>query len=200
MRAKKTETAIRKEQIVGAALDLIGSKGVQSLSIARIAAQVGIVPSAIYSHFKGKEDILDEVLALIKNRFLENVAQIRQETPKARDRLKLLLKKQTFMLNENRAIPYVVFADGMYTGNPERKAKVAETMMTFLGMVQKIIEEGRKDGSIREDMISATAAIMFIGMIMPVAIISNLSEGLFDINEHLKNVWPAFDRCLSTRN
>ncbi|MDA3918106.1 MAG: TetR/AcrR family transcriptional regulator [Deltaproteobacteria bacterium] len=197
MRAKKTKTAIRKDQIVRAALDLIGSKGVQSLSIAGIAKQVGIVPSAIYSHFNGKEDILNEVLKLIKNRFLENVTQARKETPKALDRLNRLLKKQALMLNENRAIPFVIFADGIYTGNPERKTKVAEIMMTFLDMIQKIIEEGRQDGSIREDVVPATAAIMFIGMIMPVAIISNLSKDFFDINEHLKNIWPVFDRSIA---
>jgi AcrR family transcriptional regulator len=200
LRAKKTETAIRKEQIIHAALDLIGKKGIQSLSIAGIAKQVGIVPSAIYSHFNGKEDILDEVLRLIKNRFLENVSQARKETPKALDRLNRLLKKQTLMLNENRAIPFVVFSDGIYTGNPDRKEKVAEIIMTFLDMIQKIINEGRTDGSIREDVVPKTAAIMFIGMIMPVAIISNLSEGLFDINEHLKNVWPVFDRSISANS
>jgi len=197
LRAKKTETAIRKNQIIKAALDLIGSKGVQSLSISGIAEQVGIVPSAIYSHFKSKEDILDGVLKLIKNRFLKNITQARKKTPEALDRLQLLLKKQAFMLNENRAIPYIIFADGIYTGSPERKAKVSEIIMIFLDMVQKIIEEGRQDGSIREDVIPTTAAIMFIGMIMPVAIISNLSEGLFDINEHLKNVWPVFHRCIA---
>lgn len=200
MRAKKTETAIRKDQIVRAALDLIGSKGVQSLSIAGIANQVGIVPSAIYSHFNSKEDILDEVLKLVKNRFLENVTLARKETPKALDRLQLLLNKQALMLNENRAIPFVVFADGIYAGSPERKARVTEMIMTFLDMVQKIINEGRTDGSIREDVVPKTAAIMFIGMVMPVAIISNLSDGLFDINEHLKNVWPVFDRCISANN
>lgn len=200
MRAKKTETAIRKDQIINAALDLIGSKGVQSLSIAGIAEQVGIVPSAIYSHFKGKEDILDEVLKFIKKRFLENVTQVRKKTPKALDRLQLLLKKQAHMLNENGAIPYVVFADGIYTGNPERKAMVSEIIMIFLDMVQKIIEEGMQDGSIREDVIPNSTAIMFIGMIMPIAIILNLSEGLFDINEHIKKIWPVFYRCIAANN
>jgi AcrR family transcriptional regulator len=200
LRAKKTETAIRKNQIIRAALDLIGSKGVPSLSIAGIAEQVGIVPSAIYSHFNGKEDILDEVLAYIKNQFLENVSQARKKTPKALDRLQILLTKQAHMLNENRAIPYVVFADGIYTGNPERKAKVGEIIMTFLDMIQKIIAEGKQEGSIRDDVIPATAAIMFIGMIMPVAIILTLSDGLFDINEHMKNVWPVFCRCIAVNN
>ena len=200
MRAKKTETAIRKDQIISAAIDLIGYKGVQSLSIAGIAEQVGIVPSAIYSHFKGKEDILDDVLTVIQKRFLDNVTQTRKKAPKALDRLHLLLKKQAHMLNENRAIPYVIFADGIYTGNPDRKAKVAEIIMTFLDMVQKIIEEGKQEGLIREDVVPTTAAIMFIGMIMPVAIISNLSEGLFDINDHLKNVWPVFYRSIAANS
>jgi len=200
MRAQKTETEARQEQIIEAALDLIGTEGVYALSIAGIAERVGIVPSALYRHFKSKDDVLDAVLELIKARLLANVTQVRKETPNALPRLKSLLMRQVRMINENRAIPHVVFSDGIYSGHPERKAKVASIIITYLGNIQKIVEEGIQDRSIRQDVIPSTASVMFLGMILPAAIIWNVSGGNFDMIAHAQNAWPAFVRCISLKN
>lgn len=198
MRAQKTETEARQAQIIQAALELIGAEGVNALSIAGIAERVGIVPSALYRHFKSKDDVLDAVLELLNTRLLDNVAQVRRETPGALPRLKSLLMKHAHMLSENRAIPLVVFSDGIYTGHPERKTKVASIIKSYMGKIQKIIEEGIQAGAIREDVVSVTASVMFLGMILPAAVLSNVSEGDFDMNAHAENAWPAFVRCIAT--
>jgi len=198
VRAQKIETEARQEQIIEAALELIAADGVNALSIAGIAERVGIVPSALYRHFKSKDDVLDAVLELLKTRLLGNVAQVRKETSGALPRLKSLLMRHARMLSENQAIPHVVFSDGIYTGHPERKAKVAEIMMSYLGRIQEIIAEGKEEGTIHEDVIPMTASAMFLGMILPAAILRNVSEGGFDVIAHAQNAWPAFVRCIGT--
>lgn len=200
MRARKIETELRQEQIVAAALDMISAEGVHALSIVGIAERVGIVPSALYRHFKGKDDVLDGVLALLERRLLRNVTQVRKQTPDALSRLRLLLMKQAQMLSENRGIPHIVFSDGIYTGHPERKAKVAEIMQSHLSRIQKIIEEGQQKGAIREDVAPTTAAVMFLGMILPAAVLGNLTEGGFDLIAHVEKAWPVFVRCIATNN
>ena len=199
MRARKTETELRQEQIVEAALELIGTEGFYALSITKIAERVGIVPSALYRHFKSKDDVLDGVLELIKKRLLSNVKHVREQTPDALQRLRLLLMKQAHMLSENRAIPHVVFSDGIYTGHPDRKAKVAETITSYLKQIQKIIEEGKQNGTIRQDVVPSTASVMFLGMILPAVVLWNVSEGVFDMIAHTEKAWPAFVRCISTK-
>jgi len=199
VRARKTETELRQEQIVEAALELIGTEGFYALSITKIAERVGIVPSALYRHFKSKDDVLDGVLELIKKRLLSNVKHVREQTPDALQRLRLLLMKQAHMLSENRAIPHVVFSDGIYTGHPDRKAKVAETITSYLKQIQKIIEEGKQNGTIRQDVVPSTASVMFLGMILPAVVLWNVSEGVFDMIAHTEKAWPAFVRCISTK-
>jgi len=196
MRARKTETEVRQEQIVEAALELIGAKGVYALSIVGIAERVGIVPSALYRHFKSKDDVLDAVLELLKRRLQNNVSDARNRTPDALERLRFLLMRHIRMLSENRAIPHVVFSDGVYTGHPDRKAKVFEIIASYLKRIQKIIEEGKQQGTIREDVVPLTAALMFLGMILPATVLWNVSEGDFDMMVHAENAWPAFARCI----
>jgi AcrR family transcriptional regulator len=200
MRAPKKETEMRREQIVQAALELIGSRGINALSIVAIAERVGIVPSALYRHYKSKDDVLDGVLALLEKRLLSNVRAVRRETPDAPGRLRLLLMKHAQMLIENRAIPHVVFSDGIYTGHPERKARVAQVLTSYMGQIEKIVAEGIVAGAIRADISSTTAAVMFLGMILPAAVLWNVSEGGFDVIAHARNAWPAFLRCIAAES
>ena len=198
MRAQKTESELRQQQIVEAALELIGSEGINALTIAGIAARVGIVPSALYRHFKGKDEVLDAVLELLQFRLADSVSRVREETKGALPRLQSLLMRHARMLSENRAIPHVVFSDGLYTGRPERKAKVGGIILGFLKKIEQILEEGQQEGAIRDDVVPATAAVMFLGMILPAAVLRNVTEGRFDMIANAENAWPVFVRCIAT--
>lgn len=195
MRAKKRETEQRQEQIIEAALEIVGMEGVQALSIAGIADKIGIVPSAIYRHFKSKDEVLDGVLEILKSRLLDNVSQVRKKKTKSLQRLRDLLLLHARMIIENRALPHVVFSDSVYTGHPERKAKVADIILSYLAEIQQIIEDGRRDGSIRKDVAPTTASMMFLGMILPAAVLWNVTEGGFDMTSHTENAWSSFIRC-----
>ncbi len=200
MRTRKTATKIRQEQIVKAALEIIGSEGVSALSIVGIAEKVGIVPSALYRHFESKDDVLDAVLEFIERRLFQNVTLVKKETPIALQRLKSLMKRHARMLSENPAIPHIVLSDGVYRGHPGRKIKVAKIITGYLHRIQKIVEKGKQDGTIYENAVPATTAIMFLGMILPAAVLMNVSENSFDMVAHVENAWPSFARCITVTN
>jgi len=194
MRAQKTRTDIRQEQIAQAALDLIAGEGIHAVSIAAIARRVGIVPSAVYRHYKRKDDILDAVLNLLRDRLLGNVASARKETDDALECLKSVFMRHVHMLAENRAIPHVVFSEGIYSGHPERKSMVRDIMTRYLAEIAKIIREGQRTGSIRPGIRPKTVSVMFLGMILPAAVAWNVTEGRYNITEHAKTAWPLFQR------
>jgi len=199
MRARKTETEIRQEQILQAALELIGAEGAASLSIAGIAKRVGIVPSALYRHFQSKDAVLDAILESIRYRLMGNVTEVMNETPGALQRLESLLMRHARLLSENRAIPYIVFSDGFFAGHPERKKKVSDIVVDYLGRIQIIVEEGMRKGSIRKDVVPATISMMFLGMILPVAMLSNIIKGHADLVAHAESAWPVFARSISVK-
>ncbi|HSL62891.1 MAG TPA: TetR/AcrR family transcriptional regulator [Desulfotignum sp.] len=199
MPARKTDTEQRQDQIVQAALDLINDSGITGLSIAGIAQRVGIVPSALYRHFSSKDAVLDAVLNLIETRLLANVSYAGKLASGPLEQLRLLFRRHIAMLNENQAIPHVVFSDAVYTGDPGRKARIARTIATYLKEVEAIIARGKEDGSIRMDVVPATAAVMFLGMIMPAAVLWNISEKKFDIAFHVKTAWPMFEHAVAVK-
>jgi AcrR family transcriptional regulator len=199
MSARKTDTEKRQEQITQAALDLINVQGVSGLSIAGIARRVGIVPSALYRHFTSKDAVLDAVLDLIQHRLLDNVTHVRKKVRDPLKQLKLLFSRHIAMLSENQAIPHVVFSDAVYNGQPGRKAKVAQIITSYLKEIETIIESGRQDGTIRKEVVPATAAVIFLGMIMPAVVLWNVSGGNFDMAAHERNAWPAYERSIAVK-
>jgi AcrR family transcriptional regulator len=56
-------TAERREEIAGAALRLIGTRGIAALTVASLAAELGLTGGALYRHFPSTDAILDAVAA-----------------------------------------------------------------------------------------------------------------------------------------
>ena len=75
MGTEKLDTEVRQEQLAQAALSLITTQGPKSLSVARVARRVGLVPSAVYRHFESKDELLDAVLEMIRERLNANVVR-----------------------------------------------------------------------------------------------------------------------------
>lgn len=147
MGTEKIQTQIRKDQIVRAVLDQISRHGLKGLNVAAVAAEIGLVPSALYRHFKGKEEMVAAALEVIRRKLLGNVDAVCKETEDPLERLRLLLGRHLEMLRDNQAIPRIIFSED--AGYPDRKKKVYQTLKTFLSRVEAIVRGGQKAGQIR---------------------------------------------------
>jgi len=196
MRAKKLSTEVRQDQIVRAALGVVAAVGLRRLSLSRIAKFVGIVPSAIYRHFKGKEEVLDAALTLIRSGLMDNVKAVRRETPEALERLRRLLLRQARMIGANAAIPLVVFSDDVYAGRPARKTRLRDIIQGYLAEVEKLIRQGQRQGRIRRGIEPATASLMFLGLIQPAVILRHVRGGNLDLSAHAEKAWAIFSEAI----
>jgi AcrR family transcriptional regulator len=196
VKREKLNTEVRQEQIIQAAMNLIASRGLKGLSMAALANRIGLVPSAIYRHFKSKNDIVDMVLDFIQERLLTNIRITCEETSEPMERLQRILKRHVETLRENRAIPRIIFTEDVFSGNPKRKTKVYRIVNGYLEGLNKIIRDGQEKGQIRSDMDSKTVALMFLGMIQPGAILWFLSDGKFDISKQSEKNWNVFREAI----
>lgn len=198
MSIEKLDTQIRQKQIAQAALDLVGSHGMKGLNVAAVARRVGVVPSAIYRHFKGKDHILDAVLDLISHRLIGNVTAVREETADPMERLILLLARHAHLIRDNQAIPRLVFSDEVYGGNPGRKARMYGTVTSYLSSVSDIVRDGQEKGMIRKDVDPGAIAVMFLGLIQTPAILWHLSDESFDVSKHIEKAWKIFRQSIDS--
>ncbi|WP_167957402.1 TetR/AcrR family transcriptional regulator [Anaerosporobacter faecicola] len=64
-----------KEKILEVALELFSERGYEGVSMRDIAAAVNIKGSSIYKHYKGKQDIMDSILALVDRRYEKSLLE-----------------------------------------------------------------------------------------------------------------------------
>jgi AcrR family transcriptional regulator len=185
-------TEVRREQIAEAALALISEQGLAGLSVAAVARRVGLVPSAIYRHFDGKEGVIDAVVALIRERLLRNVREACTEADDALDCLRRILTRHVELIRNNVGVPRVVFSEELYASRPGRKGDVHAAVSGYLASVAQVIRRGQASGRIRPDLDAGTLSVLFLGLIQPSAILWHLSDGQFDVTKHTQRAWEVF--------
>jgi AcrR family transcriptional regulator len=196
MATEKKQTEIRQEQIAQAVLRLISRHGLKGLSVARVAAEIGLVPSALYRHFRGKEEMVDAALEIIRRNLLGNIGRVRAATGDPFERLKLLGCGTLEIMRDHQALPRILFSEDAVIGQPQRKKMVRRLIHTFLSQIRLIITEGQATGRMGQEMDAGAAAVYFLGLIQPAAFLAYLHEGKYDAAGQLEKGWNLFRRAL----
>jgi AcrR family transcriptional regulator len=197
MGMEKLDTEVRREQITEAALNLLANRGLKGVSIAAVARHVGLVPSGIYRHFKNKDEILDAVLDLMEQRMLANVQAARDEARDPLERLQALLLRHVRFIRENRAIPRLIFSEGVHEGHPERKLRVRRILRGYLTAVTDFVRQGQQEGCVQPDLDAETVGLLFFGIFVPAGIFWHLTDGEFDVTRHVQRAWLLFHKAIA---
>lgn len=184
----------RREQIAETALRIVGDQGMKGLSLAALARRVGIVPSAIYRHFKGKEELLDAILELFQKRVMANVQAVKEETGDPLEQMRRLLMRHVELIRENEALPRIIFSEDVHHRSSARRNKLLGIVKSLLGEVECMLKEGQRAGLVRKDLNPSTLALVFLGLFQPAAVLWHLSQGEFDVTRHAKRAWEVFKR------
>lgn len=197
-RAAKTSSEIRREQIATAALGLVGARGIKALTVTAIAEEVGVVPSAIYRHFKGKKEIIGAILECIGKRIQSNVKEVCAETEDAEGRLRILHSRHISMIRENNGIPRLIFSEEICGAQAEdgSKERLYAIIQAYRRAVTEIVREGQECGVLRNDTPAEAVSLMFLGLIQPVAFLHHISDGAFDVPLETERCWHLFSRSI----
>lgn len=199
MSIEKLKTEVRRDQIAQAALSLIASQGMSELKMAGLSRRVGVAPSAIYHHFKNKDEVVDAVLGVLEERLLGNMKAVMEKSLDPLAQLKEILFLHVKLILEHSALPRVLFSEEIYGGKPERKAKLNAIIMSYLDKVARIIREGQEQNRIRSDIQASTLSVIFLGLVQPTAILWHLSDGAFDAAKQVEKAWPVFCETIIVR-
>ncbi len=194
---EKRDTAVRQEQIAAAALRVIAKHGLQGLSVAEVARRVGLVPSAVYRHYGSKDAIVDAAIELVRDRLTENVRAVAVEHTRAIDRLHALLQRHLTLVTSNEgALPRIVFSGEAFAGGAARRGKIYRIVRGYLDGVAAIVAQGRAEGEIRADLDPEVAAVMFLGLVQPAALLSFMSGGAIDVHARVEAAWTVWSRSI----
>ena len=193
MRSRKT-TEIRREEILRAALSIVEQQGLDNLNTNAIASVIQLVPSAIYRHFKNKEEIIAALIDFIGERLQQNLQQATTQEGTTLERLKCLFELHVKLLQEEPAIPRILYFLISSERNQELKQKMLAEINAYVYETKKLLLQGKKAGEINQAVDVTAAAMMFLGMIQPLVILSQENKAVLD--EYPQKLWQCYQRTI----
>jgi AcrR family transcriptional regulator len=130
---RKLKTA-RRDEIVDAAMDLAGEKGLDAVSMRAVAGRIELTPMALYGYFRNKEDLLDAVVG----RLLSLMPEPDPEQEPL-ERLKTLARGVRMVGKEHPAVVPLLLT---------RPAVTEEAVRTVDGIYAALLDAGVPDGHV----------------------------------------------------
>ncbi|MBU1042871.1 MAG: TetR/AcrR family transcriptional regulator [Candidatus Omnitrophica bacterium] len=161
----KKPTAQRKVEIITTAGEILISEGLNNLTIKNLAFKNGISESAIYRHFKDKQDIL---LGLV-DQFEEDLFRAIDIPMKKQDNSIIQLKEimQTHMgfAQERKSLLYAITSAAIHIKDDVLRNKVLDVTDRYISRISQILIRAKKDKLLREDIDVVAASFAFWGLI-----------------------------------
>ncbi len=195
---QRMNTEERREQMASAALDLLAERGSEGFNIADLAESVGLVPSAVYRHFEGREDVLSAALDVFRDRVYRLVDAARNEAGDPLTALELLLTRHARLIESGGAVPHIMASINVPDGRAARRSKTEEIFRGYVARVEALVRDGQKSGHVRSDIDPTSAALLFAGLIQPAVLLRHVEGERFDITAHVVRVWDLFRRAVAS--
>lgn len=173
----------RQIEIIEAATKLIGEKGIQNVTTKHLADEIGFSEPALYRHFKNKTEILVSVLEFFRIKMSGSLKPLLAKQKTGLDKIRQIVEFQFNLFTNNPAIVMVVFAETSFQYDQLLSSTVNKLLVQKKNMVIKIVEEGKKDGSIRDDVEAEQLMSIILGSMRFTVLQWRMSKFQFDLNE-----------------
>ncbi|MCF6241077.1 MAG: TetR/AcrR family transcriptional regulator [Bacteroidales bacterium] len=153
----------RQIEIIRKSINIIAHKGIQGLTMKKLAEEIGISEAAIYRHFKSKTDIL---LAILKN--FENMSVFMEESLVSINedpfkKIGLLFTNIIEIFSKEPSHISVIFSEEIFKSEAVLRKKIRKIMEQKEQAVENIILEGQNKGEIRNDLDNKNSALIVMG-------------------------------------
>ncbi|TWJ14066.1 TetR/AcrR family transcriptional regulator [Geobacter argillaceus] len=188
----KKSTRIRKEEIVRAALDVVGKRGVRALTIAAIADAAGMSEANIYRHFGGKDEIFAALAEFIGSAVMGKAATIAGGSRKPLEKLKTIYFSHIYLISEHPGIPRFVFSDDVHLGHRNIADKLALRIGNYVETITGVIAASIAEGELKPGLSPRETALTLLGMIQFNALRWTMGNASFDIRQEAEKLWNNF--------
>lgn len=184
----------RKDKIIASAVDIVDELGLQGLSTKEIAVRQGIAESALYRHFKNKDEILVEALRYYAKFDPMINATIRRSNFSLQESLLFFAKVHTEYYENYPAITAVTYYYTSFLSNPAT-AKVSRDIYDGRrNFFEELMEKARSNGEFGNGFTSAELTEVLYGYFTSAVIGWRLSQYNFSLKER---VLSMFEKILA---
>ena len=189
---EKRSTKVRKEEIIQAALVVVGGKGVRALTISAIAASAGMSEANIYRHFGGKNEIFAALAEFIGSAVMGKAAAIAGGSRKPLEKLETIFFSHISLIADHPGIPRFVFSDDIHLGEKNVTEILALRIGNYIETITGIIAAGVAEGEFKPGLSPRETALTLLGMIQFTALRWTISHASFEMRPEAEKLWRNF--------
>ena len=193
---EKKSTHIRKEEIVQAALKVLGKGGAKALTITAIAKTAGMSEANIYRHFGSKDDVYSALADFIGVAVMEKAASIAARNRSPLEKLQTIFFSHMTMIEKNPGMPRLIFSEDLRLGNRKLGEKISVRLRDYVETLAGIIAAGIDEGDFRKGLSPRETALTFLGLIQSTALRWTIGAESFDIRAEAGKLWSNFVRLV----
>lgn len=182
----------RRAQVAAVTLEIIAHEGVKAATLVRIAGASGIATPSLYNHFSGRKEILEAASDLLLGRVLAWLDS--SSNPNMLERLRELAGSvhEALIGPDHQWVVTPLFELAAAARGEGLTERMGKNQLVVLQRFIDIVEEGKRQGTIREDADPRVAgwSLMGLGWTKDLAVLQGLDQFITDgtADEILENV------------
>lgn len=138
-------TSKRQQEIIESAGKLLMQKGVKGLTTKNLALEMNFSESALYRHFKNKEDIVVLLLDYLGNNIKDRLNIISEKKSTSEEKLKQLFSSQFEFFNQNTHFVVAILSEGLFDESEKINQSIMKIIHYKMELITKIIEVGKEN-------------------------------------------------------
>ncbi len=142
----------RRDEIVAAARKLFAEQGYVSTSMRDIAEATGLLPGSLYTHFKSKAQLVEEVVAVFYRDLLAAQQEASSHSGTGAERFRLMLRATYEVCETYPEELTILHYDWKELSTLDEIAEVRDISVRTLVTWRKVIKDGVTDGTLRPGM------------------------------------------------
>jgi TetR/AcrR family transcriptional regulator, transcriptional repressor for nem operon len=166
MAARATDT---KESIIRLGMEFIQTYGYNAFSYADISKELKIKNAAVHYHFPGKEDLLAVIVEQYITRYKELALALEKPGISSKQKLQAFINRYSALCEQGKICLIGSVCSDYHTMPDSIKTKLTELIELVLGLVEKVLKEGKKKGELQFSETPRVKAIL---------IMTNLAAGV----------------------
>jgi AcrR family transcriptional regulator len=174
-----SETRDLRESILTTAKILFSQRGYHGLAMREISEALGVAKSALYYHFKDKEQLFLAILETYLDEMEEVLDRIQAETPSADRRIRLLVEYILKQPSDQRAIIRLASQEMAQLSAAARQSFQLVYRRKFIDKIKAILHAGMESGEFKQ-LDPEIATWSLLGMMFPYFYPSHAGEALAD--------------------
>ena len=155
----------RQQEIVQAALAVIGEQGMGKLTVRNVAKRVGFSEPAVYRHFPDKTSLLEAMLEYVSGTMAQHFSDARRHEESGYNLLERFLGRMFEEFVEMPALVPLLFTDELLNQDPKLAARVHSTVEVQLSRMTDLVGTLQQQGQWRSDVDADDAAMMILGTV-----------------------------------